>query len=79
MIQRLKKRFEKNYREALWTILKGPFRTMLMQEFLCEMLKAETTSLDWKVRAEYDSGIVDSILMRVAVVSVDTEKPEVKP
>lgn len=58
-------RLKSAFQRWLYRRLCNPFRTMLTQEFLHEMLAADTRQLRWTVSLEYDGGIVDALTMTV--------------
>ena len=60
------------FRRWIYRRLVGPFRTILTQEMLCEMLRADSKTLTWTVSLDFDGGPRDVLTMTVTCDKVES-------
>ena len=60
------------FRRWIYKLLIGPFRTILTQEMLCEMLRANSKTLTWTVSLDFDAGVRDVLTMTVTCDKVES-------
>ena len=60
------------FRRWIYRRLCNPFRTLLTQEMLCEMLRSNSKTLTWTVSLDFDGGVRDVLTMTVTCDKVES-------